>query len=425
MNSDQQTILDQFKAFLLDPTKRIARLQGPPGVGKTYLTAQIIKESNTLLDFVAEMSDRNRMYEIAITATTNKAAEALEKALNYEYEVTTIHSFLGLKVKDDYRNGKTVLTKSERYKMIFNTLIIIDESSCIGSELHNMIDQATMNCKILYIGDRYQLLDVFSVTPLVFDLPNAEDFILTKPVRYDPNSTVALLSEKLRGTIDGGTFPLIEPDGIQIFRLDGPTFRQEVINTFGPFAPKSNSKILAYTNKQVIAYNTFCRSLNYRDYLFVPGELLIANEFIEDNRGVVLCRNEDEIKVVESEPDVLYGVPCQRVMFTVEHAKNNDIKTTYVADDPAHVSALCAEYAKEHDWINFFKFKKCFADLRGKFASTVHKSQGSTFDKTFIDLEDIGKCKDRITAARLVNVAMTRSKGPVYIYGELPPRLKV
>ena len=42
----------------------------------------------------------------------------------------------------------------------------------------------------------------------------------------------------------------------------------------------------------------------------------------------------------------------------------------------------------------FFQIKREFADIRPPFSSTVHKSQGSTFETVFIDFGDLMRCRD-------------------------------
>jgi exodeoxyribonuclease-5 len=61
--------------------------------------------------------------------------------------------------------------------------------------------------------------------------------------------------------------------------------------------------------------------------------------------------------------------------------------------------------------------------LRPIHASTVHRSQGSTYEKVFVDLTDIGRSTRRDVLLRLLYVALTRSRGDVYVTGELPDRL--
>jgi ATP-dependent exoDNAse (exonuclease V) alpha subunit len=66
---------------------------------------------------------------------------------------------------------------------------------------------------------------------------------------------------------------------------------------------------------------------------------------------------------------------------------------------------------------------EAFCDLRPIHASTVHKSQGSTYQTVYVDLTDIGRNTRRDVLLRLLYVALTRAKGDVVVTGELPSRL--
>ena len=58
-------------------------------------------------------------------------------------------------------------------------------------------------------------------------------------------------------------------------------------------------------------------------------------------------------------------------------------------------------------WVQFFQFKdEAFADLRPIHASTVHRSQGSTYEKVFVDLTDIGRSTRRDVLLRLLYVCL-------------------
>ena len=57
--------------------------------------------------------------------------------------------------------------------------------------------------------------------------------------------------------------------------------------------------------------------------------------------------------------------------------------------------------------------------MRPIYASTVHKSQGSTYREVFVDLNNITKNNNWREVARLVYVAITRASENVHLYGEL------
>ncbi|CAK0751562.1 hypothetical protein CCP4SC76_2280001 [Gammaproteobacteria bacterium] len=71
-------------------------------------------------------------------------------------------------------------------------------------------------------------------------------------------------------------------------------------------------------------------------------------------------------------------------------------------------------------WRLFFETKRQFADLRPPFASTVHKSQGSTFQHVFIHLSDIGRNTHWQEVVRLLYVALTRPAQHAFMMGNLP-----
>jgi exodeoxyribonuclease V len=57
-------------------------------------------------------------------------------------------------------------------------------------------------------------------------------------------------------------------------------------------------------------------------------------------------------------------------------------------------------------------------DLRAVFAQTVNKSQGSTYDKVFFDLDDLKKCHNGNTLARLLYVGTSRARHQCFFVGD-------
>ena len=57
--------------------------------------------------------------------------------------------------------------------------------------------------------------------------------------------------------------------------------------------------------------------------------------------------------------------------------------------------------------------KKSFT--RG-YATTVHKSQGSSYDKVFVDLVDILRCRDSMLLRQLEYVALSRTRSDAIVY---------
>ena len=79
-------------------------------------------------------------------------------------------------------------------------------------------------------------------------------------------------------------------------------------------------------------------------------------------------------------------------------------------------------YANQKDWQKYFFLKNNFPDFRQRDACTVHKSQGSTYQTVYIDLENLSTCAQSETGARLMYVAFSRASTRVALYGNLTPR---
>jgi len=146
-----------FLAFLVSPNKHMC-ISGPPGVGKTHMLDSMIDMlPNT--ERICNIMGAEPLVDIKLTATTNKAAEVLQERFP-KRDVTTIHSCLGLTVRDDYRTGKTNTVKGKNFNYLQDTLLLMDEASMADTQLLKLIEEATnRNCKIVFI---FIIQDLFS-----------------------------------------------------------------------------------------------------------------------------------------------------------------------------------------------------------------------------------------------------------------------
>jgi ATP-dependent exoDNAse (exonuclease V) alpha subunit len=58
-------------------------------------------------------------------------------------------------------------------------------------------------------------------------------------------------------------------------------------------------------------------------------------------------------------------------------------------------------------------------DLRAAYAQTINKSQGSTYDKVFIDLDNVSRCHVGDQIARMMYVGVSRARSQVIFTGDL------
>ena len=140
-SNDQQAAYEQLVKFIIDPRQEVMVLTGSAGTGKSTLVDRVITDLPATLK-TAQLLWQNQAvdWEVQLTATTNKACEALA-ALTSDTanDVRTIQSFLGLIVRTDFKNNTTdLIPKGDAY-VKSGYLLIIDEASYIDTDLLKLI----------------------------------------------------------------------------------------------------------------------------------------------------------------------------------------------------------------------------------------------------------------------------------------------
>ncbi len=413
LTQGQQAAADAFFQMLLDDSMKKIIVSGPAGVGKTFWMGHLIDTVIPMYHKTCKLMGIPPKYsEVHMTATTNKAAEVL--GLATKKPTSTIHSFLGLKVQEDYANGTTRLTKSKSWRVHSNKIIFIDEAFMVDRNLLKYIHEGLHNCKIVYVGDHCQLTSVTEAICPLLQLP-IPTYHLTEQMRTKDNYLLALHAQ-LRNTVEsklfqpiplGGTIELLTDDSIQ-----------EKLTTY-MMDPDHNNRILTYTNNRAIAFNDHIRHARGITAPYVAGEHLIANTACND--GDLHVSVEDEVYIHGVDAPEQHEI-CEGVFLEVMGA---DVSTPHSHDyvhlpaNKEHFYALIKYFASIKNWPMYFMLKNEYLDLRPKDAATVHKAQGSTYDNVFVDLGDLSSCRNPDTAARLLYVAITRAKYRVFLYGEL------
>lgn len=417
-NPDQQKALDAFFEFMLSSDTEY-HLTGGAGVGKTFTLDLIMNEGMDRYEEACKLLGiEQTIFSIALTATTNKAADVLTNATGKV--ATTIHSYMGFKVREDYKTGETKISVTNNTTVIQNTLIIIDEASMIDFKLYSLLKKYTHNCKFLYVGDHCQMAPVKEKLSKIYD--NKKFFSnLTVPVRNANQPALMALCDQLRATVETGVFkPIHEVPGV-IEYLSGPQMEALVASTFKVADP--NARILCYRNSQVKAFNYHIRQLRGLPEYYIEGETLVcANAFqTTDNKLSI----EQEIEVVAN-PQNQFTKKVQDVEFDVYELKikpkhGNKVFSVMIPVDEQHFKSLVKWFASKKNWSGYFHMQQCYPDLRPKDACTVYKAQGSTYETVFVDLEDISTCTHADQVARMLYVAGSRPTTKLYLYGRLKP----
>lgn len=406
---------DQFNAeqavysFITNPNESVMVLEGYSGVGKSTLVKHILNNLPTLLKsykLICPTID----FSISLTATTNKAAENLAQLSGCE--VKTVHSFFSLRLHKDYRTGKTTVlpTKdSEKY----NQIIFIDEASCVDSKLLDLIFKLSHNCKIIFIGDPAQLIQFNSTSAPVFNagFPTAK---LTETMRNSGH--ILDVATMFRHTVSTGIFPVFKPDGQSIIHMHRKDFLEQAEKEFCRNDWECNdSKILAWTNNRTIAYNKHIQNNLKGTSEFKIGDYVIVNNFINSKGGG--SYKTDEYALIK---DIHHNGSSMGVSGNF-YKLNNDSNYFFMPHNPKDKKDLLNKLKNSSDRStipDLMYIDSNWIDLRGAYSSTVNKAQGSTYERVFIDLEDISKCNSGNQIARMMYVAISRARKQVFLTGD-------
>lgn len=420
LNQGQLLGADAFLKFLLGPDKAMI-LTGGPGTGKTHLMKYLINEVMTQYRDMCQMMGIESVYDaVNITATTNKAADVLSVLTGWPAD--TIHTFLGLKVMEDYSTGKTKLTRTRNWKVHESMILVVDECSMVDTPLFQAINEGTLRCKILYVGDKNQLAPVMEKLSPVFQ-QGYQTIELTEPMRNKAQPALISLVTQLRETVETGIFKPIQIIPGIIDHLDDVAMEQQLQSHFMQQNPEC--RVMAYTNDRVIQFNDHIRSMRGLPDGFTLGETLVSNSSIQfgDHRMhveaeytiVKLGRHEKVLIGKDNQGDIELDVQLLDLM--TRHG--NVLEGVPVPTDKPHFTELVKYYQKLKNWEKYFLLKQKYPDLRARDAATVHKAQGSSHDSVFIDLGNISTCRQPDPVARKLYVAFSRARTRVFTYGTL------
>lgn len=431
LNEGQSLASEGFLEFLFSDEKELS-ITGPGGVGKTFLMGHMIDEIMPRYEEMCEMMGiRVEYYDVHMTATTNKAAEVL--GLQTGRPTSTVHSFFGLKVINDYDTGVSKISKSNSWQVYSGIILFIDEASMIDSDLYDLIQEGTHKCKVVYVGDKNQLAPVKETLSPVYKRP-IKQFELLEPMRTAVPELQAL-NQQMRDVVNSGRLqkddfgqpvmvhdftPIKVVPGV-IDWLSGPQFEAEIAQNF----KEDNGKnvILAYTNSRVIEYNTHIRQMRGLPPEFTAGEHVISASAARFGKLSISVEDElfiQSIDSISSFEEIESGVHLEVRFASLENSFGEVLTGIPIPMDRNHYDALVKYYKKAKNWRVYYKLKEKYPDLRQRDARTVYKIQGSSIDdNVYIDAANLSTCHNPSQAARLLYVAVSRARKRVAFYDSL------
>ena len=390
----QELALRTVWAVVADPEQKYLVIKGPAGTGKSEVIRAIAEDMITKSAAIHKLTGQSPL-ELVVTATTNKAVDALNSKKIAHINAVTIFSALGLRPY----NGKLVASRKEK---LHKKLVIIDESSYIDEQLANHIERFTDDtCKVIFVGDPYQLAPVGYTHAPIFDM-GIEEVELTEIMRQDKNNPIQALSLALREFVKGGELPKLEVDGKHLFHIkDEDKFVDTLIEAF---KKGRKAKFIGFTNQLVTNANNIVKAdLENTDAIQV-GDTLICNNYVSVKPHPI--KTDSEVTVHAITAAMNYGVQGNRIKLTT---------------GVSVFAPLDYQVFKDENLLSNSTIKKemsTWADLRSGYACTIHKSQGSTYQDVFINLDELNQLNDA-DLSRLLYVAVSRASERVYFMGNL------
>lgn len=432
-------LMPTFLSFLKDKEAPNMYITGVAGTGKTT-------KLNELLAYCLT----NKIPAVAV-AYTHKACTVLKTKLPKDANIATLHSFLkkrptvnGSATKLAHVDGNAVVGTSDVVDLLF-----IDEYSMVGEKDYvDIVDKqydedGNLLMKVIYIGDPNQLPPVKDMKAIN---PSGSYWVkLSKIYRQANDNPLMDTLLQLNDYINGEEPQALQPHENLIRHVD-------LVKTYSNC--KTDKVILAYTNARVEELNSQIQgytSPKEGDKLFTPtlrktftlvtattetpyiikinGDLL---ELDSKYRTLETLHSIDEVLFYTvsagNEEDeycfaAVFGhgeyLKVQQRLAGEAVSLNKKIQDTYNCNPSEWAKAnwstdLARRRAKA--WTKYLAFKDCVICLDFNHAMTVHKSQGSTFETVFVDIEDLSKCAkmDYQMYLKLVYVALSRASHLVY-----------
>jgi exodeoxyribonuclease V alpha subunit len=386
----------QRSAARMALTHRFSVISGGPGTGKTATVARI-------LALLLDMAEDSRV-EIALAAPTGKAALRLHQSIlhatdllafpdvirnSLPTEVRTIHRLLGVQTR---RGG----FRHNRDNRLSCDILVVDEASMVDLQLMaSLLEALRDDARVILLGDSNQLASVEAGAVLADICDSANQATipvtqLTKSYRFGADSGIAALSQLInRGESDAAAELLTSGQYPDILWRQLPTGRafEEAFNA----AARDG-----YAGYVQAALNSFR----------IVSPLRSGPYGIENlNR---LCQN-----TLDSERNNDSGSICALpVMITGNNYElglfNGDVGVVMESNGTQAVWFENPEGGLRH-----------YSPLRlppsdAAFALTVHKSQGSEFDRVLLILPD--HLSD-VLSRELLYTAITRARSHIEIWG--------
>jgi len=455
LNSDQRAAFGKLVSYVRNPKDRsVFVLKGWAGTGKTFCVSQLI---NYLL---FELYSDKDWYRIAVTGPTNKSVRVIRKTSDiYDARVSfqTIHKLLGLKERIT-RDGRQEFVKDPGYKPNISKikLLIIDEVSMLNDDLFEKVIKHRGKIKIICMGDPAQIPPVGKPDCIPFRDEIAEEYNINTVelktiMRQKLDNPIISSSVKIRENVGNRITGIIpetsinkDGEGIEFVNIYNAEERKSIPDLVGKYfkTDKFNedseyAKIIAWRNKTVTTMNGLVRRVIHGEdkvhSKILVGEKLIANSPYIVMDSVVFNTNDEftveSFKVKEKSVSVedfktSLKYYKTKVWFLDDNNSKHREDVNILHEDSEYdfkrvanmlKNTAIQKKGKDKSWIAYYNFLRIFGDVSYAYCITAHKSQGSTYNISFVMEDDIDMNWDVVERNRIKYTAYTRASKKLYV----------
>lgn len=396
---------EQSAAILTGALSSFSIISGGPGTGKTYTAGRLIQIFwNSLTD------DQRKNCEIALAAPTGKAAANLQKSLGQvvgqlkgfpPLQVKTLHALLGIRPSSDFLKDTPNGLAAD--------FIVIDESSMLDVKMMAALFRSIKKgARIVLLGDPHQLPSVEAGSIFV-DLIRQQPFFafpcthLKDCLRAELGSIISFAelinqgkAQEAIGLLDESSIP-----GISRLRLPQPRHeaRHSFINHvagYFPSAMKSNQ----HPEEIINLFNAIRILSPMRKGPFGVEEInKLLWERLSQQKGsgwlaipIMIVTNDYRLDLFNGET----GVLMRKLPLTKEASQDYALfPSRSQGDEPRRFSALLLP---SHEYA---------------YCLSVHKSQGSEFDRVVVMLPEGSELFGR----EVLYTAVTRARKHIEVCG--------
>jgi exodeoxyribonuclease V alpha subunit len=393
----------QRAAARMTLTHRFSVISGGPGTGKTATVARILA---LLLDQAGDVRP-----EIMLAAPTGKAAARLHQSIlqavdrlslreairdGFPCEVRTIHRLLGVRSRGGFRHNPA--------NPLACNILVVDEASMVDLQLMaGLLEALPPAARVILLGDRNQLASVEAGAVLADICDSAGQAAvpvthLTKSYRFGSDSGIAAVSRLIN---DGEGSAALEL--LQSGRFPDISWRT---------LPSGRAFDEAFAAAVRYGYGAYARAVSPEDALASLNSFRVLSPLRSGPFGIEHLNRQCEASLDPGHNLLHAGSRPRPVMITGNNYElglfNGDVGVAMELDSVPAVWFEKPEGGLRH--ISPLRLPPSEA----AFALTVHKSQGSEFDRVLLILPD--HLSDVLTS-ELIYTAVTRARSNIEIWG--------